>query len=208
MLDYCKIVAYCLMPNHFHLMIFVTSPIIELGKNNIYTKTRTLNFSIGIMLRSYTNALQNQEGFIGSLFQQHTKAICLTKPAGITPSYFNTAFGTKINIMPSEKQYPQTCFEYIHHNPVKALISATFHRQRIMPAYGMELSLTNRLREALGLNTDRIAQSHSDPIRRNASDTDRIASKSSDPIRRNASDTDRIASKSEERGLKPAHKFG
>lgn len=68
MLDYCKIVAYCLMPNHFHLMIFVTSPIIELGKNNIYTKTRTLNFSIGIMLRSYTNALQNQEGFTGACF--------------------------------------------------------------------------------------------------------------------------------------------
>ena len=72
------------------------------------------------MLRSYTDALQKQENFTGSLFQQHSKATNLTKPEEITPAYFNTAFGTKINILPPEEQYPQVCFNYIHDNPVEA----------------------------------------------------------------------------------------
>ena len=119
-LDYSSIVAYCLMPTHFHLMIYVKTTEVEIQKVNKPSKTRTLNFSIGIMLRSYTNAMQKQEGFKGSLFQQHTKAPCLTESTGITPAYFNTAFGTKMNVSIPESSYPQFCFDYIHQNPVKA----------------------------------------------------------------------------------------
>jgi putative transposase len=56
----------------------------------------------------------------GSLFKQHTKAECITKMEGITPSFFATSHGTVINRQLIENEYPQVCFEYIHNNPVKA----------------------------------------------------------------------------------------
>jgi len=129
LLDHCCIIAYCLMPTHFHLMIYVIDPELQIINSDDPTKykTRTINQSIGILLRSYTSALQKQEQFSGSLFQQHTKAICLTKPVGLTPAWFNTAFGTTINILPPQKQYPQVCFDYIHINPVNSNLVAKPH---------------------------------------------------------------------------------
>ena len=47
------------------------------GKESVGIKKRTLNQSIGIMLRSYTNAIHKQEGRTGALFQEETKAILL-----------------------------------------------------------------------------------------------------------------------------------
>ena len=71
------------------------------------------------MLASYTRAINKQENLTGSLFRDKTKAECLTKTEGITPSFFNTQYGTIINIPNPEKEYPQVCFNYIHNNPVK-----------------------------------------------------------------------------------------
>jgi putative transposase len=125
LLKHCSIIAYCLMPDHFHLMIYVSSPEIVIQSDTLKIKNRSINSSIGILLRSYTRALQKQEKFTGSLFQQHTKAQCLTDNQYISLSYFNTAFGTRINIPIPEKEYPQVCFDYIHYNPVKAGIIAS-----------------------------------------------------------------------------------
>jgi len=138
-LPYADIMAYCLMPNHFHLMVYVNeklslshesdsftrSEAITNGKTLIttseaITKGKTLNDSIGVMLRSYTRAINNQENRSGSLFKLHTKAECLTKAEGVTPSFYNTSYGAMINIPNPEKEYPQVCFNYIHNNPVKA----------------------------------------------------------------------------------------
>ena len=58
------ILAYCLMPNHFHFMIRVKEKL----------KQGVLNKEIGTMLRSYTRAINIQESTSGSLFQSHTKA--------------------------------------------------------------------------------------------------------------------------------------
>ena len=90
-LPYADILAWCLMPNHFHLMVSVNE--VELVPSNLFNqvasidpltgkecvgiKKRTLNQSIGIMLRSYTNAIHKQEGRTGALFQEETKAILL-----------------------------------------------------------------------------------------------------------------------------------
>lgn len=71
------------------------------------------------MLRSYTNVIQIQENKTGSLFQQKTKSIYLSELQKISPSYYNTEFGTLINTN-EIKSYEQICFEYIHLNPVKA----------------------------------------------------------------------------------------
>ena len=120
LMPHCKIMAYCLMPNHFHIMLYTTNIRIKISNKDKEIRNRSINYSIGILLRSYTNALQNQEVFKGSLFQQHTKAICLTKTTEISPAYINTISGTKLIRGLPEEQYPQFCFDYIHNNPVKA----------------------------------------------------------------------------------------
>ncbi|MCO6359233.1 transposase [Roseivirga pacifica] len=86
-LPFADILAYCLMPNHFHFLL-VTKNI----------EGNELNDAIGIMLRSYTRAINKQENQTGSLFQAKTKAKELNK----------------------EEKLPLICFNYIHLNPLKA----------------------------------------------------------------------------------------
>lgn len=59
---YISTLAYCLMPNHFHFLIFIKSPETEQIKKNL-----------GKLLSSYTKAINKAACRIGSLFQQHTK---------------------------------------------------------------------------------------------------------------------------------------
>lgn len=119
---YADILAWCLMPNHFHLMVRVSTIHQMTSSHQMNTKPQMNSFtqSIAIRLRSYTRAINIQENRSGSLFKPHTKAECLTRIDGLTPSFYNTEFGTKINIPNPEKEYPQICFNYIHNNPVKA----------------------------------------------------------------------------------------
>jgi putative transposase len=114
---YADILAWCLMPNHFHFMIYANQVEVEISHQ--HTKMRTLNDSISIMLRSYKRALQKQENFTGSLFQHETKSVCLSEVNGVSPAWFNSNYGTIIHIPDPEKEYPQVCFNYIHQNPVK-----------------------------------------------------------------------------------------
>lgn len=140
-LPHADILAWCLMPNHFHLMIYIHTIEIEemekitgsatfsrapsMSALNLSSATykftkRTLNKSIGILLASYTRAINNQENRTGSLFRDKTKAECVTNPNGISPSFFNSPIGTRIAVYSPEKEYPQVCFNYIHVNPVEA----------------------------------------------------------------------------------------
>jgi putative transposase len=133
---YADILAWCLMPNHFHLMVYVkelelprasqgftrSETLTELRRQSeaLTVPGRTFNDSIGIMLRSYTRAINKQEKFSGSLFRKTTKAECVNCPQSIAPAYFNDNGITKINVENPDRQYPQICFDYIHRNPVKA----------------------------------------------------------------------------------------
>ena len=125
-MPYADIMAWCLMPNHFHWMVYVRETDIFRSRGATQSRTPTIsdnisfNKSIGILLASYTRAINNQENITGSLFREKTKAECLTAFNGITPSFYNTEFGTIMNITDPEKEYPQICFNYIHNNPVKA----------------------------------------------------------------------------------------
>ncbi len=126
-LPYADILAWCLMPNHFHLMVRVRDVVIELPTHRVTpshpvskTKQRTLNQSIAILLRSYTRAINKQVERSGSLFREDTKAECLTRANHITPSFYNTKAGTQIHVDHPEWNYPQVCFNYIHLNPVAA----------------------------------------------------------------------------------------
>ncbi len=92
----CDILAWCLMPNHFHLLIHANQQSTPIIKDGSFERQQ---FSQGIkqLLSSYTKATNKQEGRTGSLFQQKTKALY------------------------TEKNYhAQTTFHYIHQNPIKA----------------------------------------------------------------------------------------
>ncbi len=111
---YADIIAWCLMPNHFHIMIYIINPEIPNPTNK--HKQISLNHSLGIMLSSYTRAINRQNNTSGSLFRNKTKAICITESKNITASFYNTVFGMVIE----DRNYLTTCFNYIHNNPVNA----------------------------------------------------------------------------------------
>ena len=96
LLTHCEILAYCLMPNHFHLLVST-----KLKLNN-----KKFISSIAHLLSSYARGIQIQENITGSLFQKKTRAKCLT-------------LSTDGSMDPDE-YYPLICFNYIHQNPFKA----------------------------------------------------------------------------------------
>lgn len=93
---YCEILSYCLMPNHFHFVVAIKKNVSHSIEN------KNLNRAIAILLRSYTRAIQIQENFTGSLFQQKTKAKELITNKNDTINYLSI------------------CTHYIHQNPLKA----------------------------------------------------------------------------------------
>lgn len=121
---FADLLAWCLMPNHFHLIIAINSeqetqsqPLTQLSQSHPPT---SIHNSIAVMLRSYTRAINIQEKRSGSLFRERTKAIWL----GSIESE-KLKFENRIKAIPETKtdldeQYLHTCFRYIHHNPVKA----------------------------------------------------------------------------------------
>jgi putative transposase len=99
----CDILAYCLMPNHFHFLIRTNAKTVAPAAiPNRAIRMNAFSKEMGKLLSSYTRALQKQEGFTGSLFQQKTKA--------------KQVSGRMIN----GADYTITCLRYILHNPVAA----------------------------------------------------------------------------------------
>lgn len=99
-LPYADILTWCLMPNHFHLMICVNEKGCQgrlSGTNNI----QDLSYRIGIMLSSYTSVLNNERGVSGSLFQKRTKIKLI-----------------------DNQEYMIRCMHYIHQNPLVAGLTA------------------------------------------------------------------------------------
>lgn len=113
-LPYVDLLSYCLMPNHFHWPIRVratTLPVHVLDPKFAPSgRMRSLNHSIGILLRSYARAINIQYGWSGSLFRERTKAKC-----GMDNN--DLWFGAEVF---GQVQYANRCFHYIHLNPVKA----------------------------------------------------------------------------------------
>ena len=74
-LVYTDVLAYCLMPNHFHFLVVTNEeacrPIIIRGKE---THMQQFSKCIGKTLSSYTQAINIQQNRTGNLFQKKTKA--------------------------------------------------------------------------------------------------------------------------------------
>lgn len=106
LLPYCDILAWCLMPNHYHLLIIVREDYEH--ENAIQNKEKIvnpLNRKIGIIQSSYTKAINKRYDRSGSLFRQKTKSKSLTDQN-------RNKMDTAVN-----------CFFYIHQNPLKAGIA-------------------------------------------------------------------------------------
>ena len=97
-IPHCDLLAYCLMPNHFHFLVSsdnrtVATRLIGDRQRNV------LSEGIRNLLQTYTKAINKQNNFTGSLFQQNTKAKCFAK---------------------GNSSYEYICMHYIHQNPLKA----------------------------------------------------------------------------------------
>ena len=133
LLLHCDLLAWCLMPNHFHLMVKVrddssdeyvqkiqpnSEPDYQHDVNSRTPSTEALNKAIGIILASYTRAINKQQNRSGSLFQAKTKAICLTQNETIAKVWFQQNGITQINVDHPEMQYPNLCYQHILSNHV------------------------------------------------------------------------------------------
>lgn len=95
------IVAYCLMPNHFHFLLRANENGLKERESFGGKPMQELAYRIGILLSSYSQAINKQNNTIGSLFQQKTKAKFLSEENN----------GSRIS-------YFEKCFHYIHRNPL------------------------------------------------------------------------------------------
>jgi REP element-mobilizing transposase RayT len=87
------ILAYCLMPTHFHLLIHI---------DDTFEANQKLQLKIGSILSSYTKAVNKALERHGSLFQAGTKAKLISENDS------------------NANSYAEICFHYIHQNPLKA----------------------------------------------------------------------------------------
>lgn len=101
LLPISKIISYCLMPNHFHLIIMATEKSIKERSSFGGKPMQEFPYRIGILLSSYAQAINKQNKTTGSIFQQKTKAKILTERIG-----------------EQQENYLVNCFHYLHRNPV------------------------------------------------------------------------------------------
>ncbi len=115
-IKYCDILAYCLMPNHFH---FIVVPNEEACKHiflgGTITKIQILSKTIGKTLSSYTKAINIQNQTTCNLFQKKTKSKCLSNPENVKHKFTTT-------------DYLLNCFYYIHQNPYQANLVKDLHQ--------------------------------------------------------------------------------
>jgi putative transposase len=96
--NHCKVLAWCLMPNHFHFLLYVSqeSAIIKRIGN---IDSTVLSNGFRLLQSRYAQYLNKKRGRTGSLFRQKTKAKALSE-------------GTM--------HYGFIAFQYIHQNPWSA----------------------------------------------------------------------------------------
>ena len=101
LLPFSKIISYCLMPNHFHFIIMATEKSIIERPSFGGKPMQEFPYRIGILLSSYSQAINKQNKTTGSIFQQKTKAKILVEKIGEL-----------------QENYLVNCFHYLHRNPI------------------------------------------------------------------------------------------
>jgi REP element-mobilizing transposase RayT len=106
LLPHCDMLAYSLMPNHFHFQVNThesCGEAIKQGGLNLDPLTNGFRK----LLSSYARIFNIRYERSGNLFRQKTKAKCLTEENALASNY-------------SRFDYCSTCFYYIHSNAVTA----------------------------------------------------------------------------------------
>ena len=95
----CQILAWCLMPNHFHFLVDVNKASLEPVKwgGNIMP---SISNGFQLLQSNYSKKINNRQNMTGSLFQQKTKSKLLVNQGQM-----------------------YTAFLYLHQIPVKALLT-------------------------------------------------------------------------------------
>lgn len=97
-LPYCKVLAYCLLPNHFHFEIYATEDSANIKKVGNITSCQLSN-GFRLLQSNYAQWFNKRRGRTGSLFRQKTKA------KGMSDGSSNHGY---------------IAFHYIHQNPLNA----------------------------------------------------------------------------------------
>lgn len=156
-LPFADILDWCLMPNHFHLMIAVSDRVNVFKDNSSPGHLqKKLNNSIATMLSSYTRAINIQQKRTGSLFREGSKAEWLGSIETEKIKHQNRLKAEKVNAADPDEEYLQTCFKYIHANPIKAgladqMTDWEFSSARDISGMRKESFINKRLIEELGL---------------------------------------------------------
>lgn len=135
----CNILAWVLMPNHFHLLVEATEDGCFRTNEKHRPQLQYLSKSIGILLSSYAQSINAQEGRRGKLFSHDTKAKNLNKIV------FNETLNKSNRLAMNRLDYLTSCFLYIHQNPVHAGLASRLEDWEF-----------SSYREYLGLSHDRL----------------------------------------------------
>ena len=103
-----ELLCWCLMPNHFHLMVYATEKSCAEQSSFGGKPMQEFAYQLGVLLSSYSQAINKQNGTTGSLFQQKTKAKLVS------------GRGAQSDLNGKNNSYLTTCMHYIHQNPWKA----------------------------------------------------------------------------------------
>ena len=95
------ILAWCLMPNHFHFLICANQESEDFIKESHRPNVQVLSKNFGTLLSSYTQAINKSIKRRGKLFAHNTKAKLISQQGN---------------------DYIENCFFYIHQNPLNARI--------------------------------------------------------------------------------------
>ena len=129
LLPVADVLCYCLMPDHFHLMLHLKEegcrPSIarrlprkkEPAEEAFFQQE--ISHQLKVMLSSYTRAFNNSYNRRGSLFKCKTKAKPIFSNFLASPDCHDQ--GPLGDLVP----YLLHCFHYIHANPVKAHLALT-----------------------------------------------------------------------------------
>ena len=101
----CEIIAWCLMPNHFHIMVYTDERVLSTKKQGLLELDPLTN-GIRKLLSGYARIYNSRHEKSGSLFRQKTKSKCLTD---FDPKRYK-----------NQDDYYFNCFHYIHQNPLVA----------------------------------------------------------------------------------------
>jgi len=97
----CDILAWCLMPNHFHFLIYANKKSIESTKEKHRPALQVLSKNFGTLLSSYTQSFNkfDKRKRKGRLFSHNTVAKLIEQ---------------------EKNDHLENCFFYIHQNPLQA----------------------------------------------------------------------------------------